>query len=1108
MRERWRWWMWALLAMMLSVLFAGGVLWAAQVSSAAEDGVSAQVYTPEYVRYLQTRGAAVHGTPITAAQARERVARWTVLVYMAADNDLEAYGMADLDEMEFVGSTEAVNVVVQIDRAAEYDTSGGDWTGTRRYFVQRDTRLGSVNAQLLADLGELDSADPTTLADFLTWGVAEYPAEHYALVLWDHGGSWQGVAVDVEADDAMTLQELSAALADFRARSGVARLDMVGFDACLMGSFEVYRALAPHALYGVGSTELTPGNGWDYLGWLDALTADPTLSGAELGKAAVDSFIAFYTDVVTGYSIFNLGVVDLERSADVLTALDDLTAAINRASADDLLAIIHARQQVPIFGAFDDPQYVDMWSVVDMLRFFERVSAQAPAESALGQAAERALEAGRAMVLYFRGSDVVQTQGELGVSIYFPRSARLLNSATRYTQIVPTELQRWYGFLSRFYVRAQEEAPTEGAQSSVQRVDVKGREALVTYDVGAAGVTRAVLLVTYGVTPDYEIVVNYTPLDTTADQSGQGTWDGRIAWLTDGNVRIPVLVYWNDANPDVGIIAGQVVAPDAIPLQAQLTVDMGSGDVTGVWGLRHVGEMVWPPFEMVLIAGDMFQPEWLVLAPDGELMSVPANVRLLYAEGGRWWVEWEDAASGVYNVFMQAEDVGGEIVQTYQHLAVLWGKGAVPWGMAGPDVDGDGVPNAHDNCPATPNADQADTDGDGLGDACDWLDDADLDGDGVLVGADNCPGVYNPDQADADGNGVGDACEAVPDVDGDGVPDALDNCPNTPNPTQADADFDGIGDVCDELTEPVDFPDDTFNEEGVGPVDVDGDGVPDDVDNCPWTPNADQADADGNGIGDACDEPPSAEVDVDGDGVPDDVDNCPGVPNADQADADGDGIGDVCDEPPSAEVDVDGDGVPDDVDNCPWTPNADQADTDGDGFGDACQPADSDGDGFADLWDNCPDVYNPKQLDGDGDGIGDACDDGGGDGGYDGGTPAPNDADGDGVPDDVDNCPNVFNPDQVDGDLDGMGDVCDEGGADTDGDGVSDDMDNCPDTPNPSQADMDGNGIGDACDDYDQDGWPDDVDNCPWDFNSGQEDTDGDTYGDVCDACLSDPLCH
>ncbi|MCA1684002.1 MAG: thrombospondin type 3 repeat-containing protein [Actinobacteria bacterium] len=147
----------------------------------------------------------------------------------------------------------------------------------------------------------------------------------------------------------------------------------------------------------------------------------------------------------------------------------------------------------------------------------------------------------------------------------------------------------------------------------------------------------------------------------------------------------------------------------------------------------------------------------------------------------------------------------------------------------------------------------------------------------------------------------------------------------------------------------------------IGPADGDADGVPDAADNCPDAANPDQADADGDGLGEACD------PDADGDGIPDESDNCPAGANTDQADADGDGLGDACD------PDGDGDGLANTVDNCPAEANPGQQDADGDGLGDACDP-DGDGDGVADTIDNCPLVPNAGQEDADGDGLGDACD--------------------------------------------------------------------------------------------------------------------------------------
>lgn len=158
------------------------------------------------------------------------------------------------------------------------------------------------------------------------------------------------------------------------------------------------------------------------------------------------------------------------------------------------------------------------------------------------------------------------------------------------------------------------------------------------------------------------------------------------------------------------------------------------------------------------------------------------------------------------------------------------------------DFDGDGVPDERDNCPLTPNPDQKDSDGNGIGDACDPAM-RDTDGDGIPDGVDNCVNVANPDQLDTNGNGVGDACDPeMRDRDGDGVPDSRDNCPTVPNPDQRDSNGNGIGDACD-----PDFIDVT-----PAPSDRDGDGIPDDRDNCPTVPNPDQRDSDGDGRGDAC----------------------------------------------------------------------------------------------------------------------------------------------------------------------------------------------------------------------------------------------------------------
>gem|GEM_PF-4154099 len=151
---------------------------------------------------------------------------WTVMVYLDADNNLEAYGMEDLNEMELglylaqqndADVLDKLNVVVQVDRIAEeyleypedddtesYDT-GGDWTGARRYFVQpdstRDSAQSDLSSTLRVNLGEVNMGDANELKAFIEWGKEKFPADHYALILWNHG---DGVRSRSAADDVRT----------------------------------------------------------------------------------------------------------------------------------------------------------------------------------------------------------------------------------------------------------------------------------------------------------------------------------------------------------------------------------------------------------------------------------------------------------------------------------------------------------------------------------------------------------------------------------------------------------------------------------------------------------------------------------------------------------------------------------------------------------------------------------------------------------------------------------------------------------------------------------------------------------------------------------------
>ena len=110
-------------------------------------------------------------------------AKWTFMAFLAGDNNLSGAGDKDLWEMRQVGSTADVNIIAEFDNAGE--------RGTNRYHVQRDGKNEHVES-----LGETDSGSPATLIDFITWAADNYPAERYALILWNHGSGWEPTEVD------------------------------------------------------------------------------------------------------------------------------------------------------------------------------------------------------------------------------------------------------------------------------------------------------------------------------------------------------------------------------------------------------------------------------------------------------------------------------------------------------------------------------------------------------------------------------------------------------------------------------------------------------------------------------------------------------------------------------------------------------------------------------------------------------------------------------------------------------------------------------------------------------------------------------------------------
>ena len=388
---------------------------------------------------------------------------WTIMVYLAGDNNLDSAGVVDLNEMKTIGTSDRVAVLAQFDRA-------GNKGVTTRYCLRKGTTLAR---DAVLTLGETNMGDPRVLEDFVTWGVTNYPADHYLLVLWNHGAGWddanlyqgdvfsgsappvsrksqpvvtrgvnggarpiafaqaragvartrralfsttvaaavkqRGIAFDDQAQDFLDNIELKKVLTSIKKKLK-RKIDILGMDACLMSMLEVYYQMRDLAGYSVGSEESEPGEGWPYDRVLKALAAKPAMTPEELSKTIVSQYLASYkaSDSVTQ------SAVKLSALKPLATAVSSLATALKGILADSAArtALIDARARVQEYSRpYDD--YCDLLDLCDLLVKGLDNPAVKTACGAVKQAAAAAVVASGC-----KGPAVGNSRG---VSIYFPK---------------------------------------------------------------------------------------------------------------------------------------------------------------------------------------------------------------------------------------------------------------------------------------------------------------------------------------------------------------------------------------------------------------------------------------------------------------------------------------------------------------------------------------------------------------------------------------------------------------------------------------------------------------------------------------------------------------
>jgi len=359
------------------------------------------------------------------------------MIYLDGDNNLEDAAINDFLEMSKIGSDENIKIVVQFDRTDGYDTSYGNWTICHRFYITLGITPEENNA--ISDWGdgqggrEVNMGNPDTLTDFINWAKENYPANRYALILWNHGGGWKTlyqplgkkppvikeVCYDDTDNDYLSVKEVKEAIEN----SEIEKIDLIGFDACLMGMIEVADEIKNEGTVMVASEETELSTGWDYETIFENLKKNPDSSPYQLGEIIVNSF-----DDET------LSSIDLTRIDDLIESLNSIIQEIMNYQL--WLDVYIARSDTK---NFEEPNFVDLYD------FLDKLSDNTQNETVISEIEEFKNIFAQTV---FADNDLNDTS--YGLSIYFPDYGETINPDYNGETISFPSDTLWDEFLTSF----------------------------------------------------------------------------------------------------------------------------------------------------------------------------------------------------------------------------------------------------------------------------------------------------------------------------------------------------------------------------------------------------------------------------------------------------------------------------------------------------------------------------------------------------------------------------------------------------------------------------------------------------------------------------------
>ena len=617
---------------------------------------------------------------------------WTILAYYGGDTNLEDGIIQDMNEFEIAGSDENVRVIVLLDRSPEYDTSNGDWSTARLFEIGPASNdsggARSVNnpdgeypptldTPTLKDLGTVDTGYGETFAQYLVWGIRNYPSDHYVIAMGSHGAGWQGLITDYTADSILTMPELEQALQLAQNEIDGGKFPLLINDACLMSSVEYYDIMSKYFDYSIASAEIVVNPGHDmtlFTGALQANWENPDFSA--IGAELIDYYIDVDVQARPGSDTLFLtsAITDLNNFDPVVVAVEDFAAVVNERSEVRSFIIGAARANTYTYSHFMRGN-----TKIDLRDFMRRIIENPNADEEMVAAAQVVINTLEEARIYQNGGErVIDRVGYY--NIYFPEDSGDFDDAYFYQ----TPLPEWSRMLRNYYnavtpnpwigdnpfhtpisprITITNQYPETEAASLVNpaviEVEIVGRNISygeVTYDY---------------IQPDGQIVrLSRERILTRVEVDGEverlNLWDTGIQQMSlQWDVALPVISDGTVTNPEMLLITDESASLEAryCDVNKDCADELSWDDIVITFDLdgnlqRVVTQSNNNALGVIDIhPGSTVQTYQNTVTPDGRVVLEPGNTYTWGSNTMTW--AWHPAQDGEYNLGVQITAFGG-----------------------------------------------------------------------------------------------------------------------------------------------------------------------------------------------------------------------------------------------------------------------------------------------------------------------------------------------------------------------------------------------------------------------------------------------------------------